>query len=72
MRAAIDLLEATDAGLWEQAVGGRKFQNVDQAGATNARLEGLVPREMRVPTEQGGTALWDKDWKSPKVEEGKP
>lgn len=71
MRAAIDLLEETDAGLWDKSVGGKKFQNVDQTQAVNARLDGLVPREMRVPMEQGGTALWDKDWKSPKVEEGK-
>ncbi|GAA5847945.1 hypothetical protein JCM5353_007264 [Sporobolomyces roseus] len=65
MRQAIDLLEETDTKLWEKAVGGKKFQNVDQSDATNARLEGLVPREMRVPMEQPGGQLWDSDWKAP-------
>ncbi|GAA6007495.1 hypothetical protein JCM10207_006364 [Rhodosporidiobolus poonsookiae] len=65
MRRAIDLLEETDQGLWKQATEGRKFQNVDQSRTTNARLEGLVPREMRVPTEQPGAQLWDSAWKAP-------
>lgn len=65
MRQAIDLLEDTDRKLWEKAVGGKKFQNVDQSERTNARLEGLVPREMRVPMEQPGGQLWDSDWKAP-------
>ncbi|BGP47409.1 hypothetical protein JCM10450v2_003261 [Rhodotorula kratochvilovae] len=65
MRAAVDLLEQTDKALWRKAVEGKKFQNVDQAGATNARLEGIVPREMRVPTELPGAQLWDHDWKAP-------
>ncbi|GAA5866662.1 hypothetical protein JCM8547_002715 [Rhodosporidiobolus lusitaniae] len=65
MRRAIDLLEATDKTLWEKATQGRKFQNVDQSRATNARLEGLVPRELRVPTEQPGAMLWDSEWKAP-------
>ncbi|GAA5975224.1 hypothetical protein JCM5350_000192 [Sporobolomyces pararoseus] len=65
MREAIDLLEQTDKTLWEKAVGGKKFQNVDQSEATNARLEGIVPRELRVPMEQPGGQLWDSDWKAP-------
>lgn len=65
MREAIDLLEQTDKKLWEKAVGGKKFQNVDQSEQTNARLEGIVPREMRVPMEQPGGQLWDSDWKAP-------
>ncbi|GAA5864542.1 hypothetical protein JCM1840_000537 [Sporobolomyces johnsonii] len=65
MRAAIDLLEQTDKALWEKAVGGKKFQNVDQAGATNARLDGIVPRELRVPMEQPGGQVWDSEWKAP-------
>ncbi|CEQ42629.1 SPOSA6832_04468, partial [Sporobolomyces salmonicolor] len=65
MRAAIDLLEQTDKALWEKAVGGKKFQNVDQSNATNARLEGIVPRELRVPMEQPGGQVWDSEWKAP-------
>ncbi|KAL8290017.1 hypothetical protein RQP46_002956 [Phenoliferia psychrophenolica] len=67
MRRAIDLLEETDKTLWDKAVGGKKFQNVDQKAATNARLDGLVPREMRVPMDQEGTAMWDSAWKAPVV-----
>ncbi|GAA5986079.1 hypothetical protein JCM11641_005550 [Rhodosporidiobolus odoratus] len=69
MREAIDLLEQTDKGMWEQAVGGKKFQNVRQDGRSNARLEGIVPREYRVPTERPGAVLWDSEWKAPKREE---
>ncbi|GAA5955840.1 hypothetical protein JCM21900_001732 [Sporobolomyces salmonicolor] len=65
MRAAVDLLEQTDKALWEKAVGGKKFQNVDQSHATNARLEGIVPRELRVPMEQPGGQVWDSEWKAP-------
>lgn len=65
MRQAVDVLEETDKGLWEKAVGGKKYQNVDQSGATNARLEGLVPREMRVPTELPAGKMWDYEWKAP-------
>ncbi|ORY78863.1 hypothetical protein BCR35DRAFT_304872 [Leucosporidium creatinivorum] len=67
MRSAIDLLEQTDKTLWEKAVGGKKFQNVDQKEATNARLVGLVPRELRPPMEQPGHRMWDSEWKAPKV-----
>lgn len=62
MRKAIDLLEKTDKVLWEKAVEGKKFQNVDQSGATNARLVGLVPRELRPPMEVPGSRMWDHDW----------
>lgn len=72
MRSAIDLLEATDKDLWEKAVGGKKFQNVDQKAATDARLDGLVPREVRVPMEQPGTKMWDDEWKTPVVVGEKP
>lgn len=65
MRHAVDFLEETDKSLWEKAVGGKKYQNVDQSGATNARLEGLVPREMRVPTELPAGKMWDYEWKAP-------
>ncbi|GAA6056874.1 hypothetical protein JCM3770_005121 [Rhodotorula araucariae] len=65
MRSAVALLEQTDTRLWRQAVEGKKFQNVDQAHRTNARLEGLYPREMRVPTELPGAQVWDHDWKAP-------
>ncbi|KAK4705739.1 large subunit ribosomal protein L40, partial [Phenoliferia sp. Uapishka_3] len=65
MRNAIDLLEETDKSLWDKAVGGKKFQNVDQKAATNARLDGLVPRELRVPMEHPGTNMWDAEWKAP-------
>ncbi|GAA5906441.1 hypothetical protein JCM6882_004436 [Rhodosporidiobolus microsporus] len=65
MRRAIDLLEDTDKGLWSQAVEGKKFQNVRQDGRGNERLEGLVPRELRVPTERPGAQLWDYEWKAP-------
>lgn len=65
MRRAIDLLEETDPRLHQLAVGGKKFQNVDQATQTNARLDGIVPRELRVPMEQPGGQLWDSDWKAP-------
>jgi large subunit ribosomal protein L40 len=71
MRKAIDLLEQTDKGLWEKAVGGKKFQNVDQSETSNARLEGIVPRELRVPMEQPGGQLWDSDWKAPATAESK-
>ncbi|BGP15436.1 hypothetical protein JCM10213_005063 [Rhodosporidiobolus nylandii] len=71
MRAAIELLEETDKDLWSKAVDGRKFQNVDQSRATNARPEGLVPRELRVPTEAPGAQLWDHDWKAPAPQEAK-
>lgn len=71
MRRAIDLLEETDKTLWDKAVGGKKFQNVDQKAATNARLDGLVPRELRVPMEHPGTNMWDADWKAPVVAGGK-
>lgn len=68
MRSAIDLLEQVDPQLWEKAVGGKKFQNVDQREATDARLVGLVPRELRPPMEQPGTKMWDSEWKAPKKE----
>ncbi|GAA6005021.1 hypothetical protein JCM11491_002309 [Sporobolomyces phaffii] len=67
MREAIDLLKQTDKALWDKAVGGKKFQNVDQSQATNARLEGIVPRELRVPMDQPGGQLWDSEWKAPAV-----
>lgn len=68
MRSAIDLLEQTDQSLWEKAVGGKKFQNVDQKGVEgNSRLAGLVPRELRPPMEQPGHRMWDSEWKAPKV-----
>lgn len=69
MRSAIDFLEETDRALWEKAVAGKKYQNVDQSGATNARLEGLVPREMRVPTELPAGKMWDYDWKAPQTQQ---
>ncbi|GAA5893375.1 hypothetical protein JCM8208_004423 [Rhodotorula glutinis] len=65
MRSALSLLEDTSPPLYRHATEGRKFQNVDQARATNARLEGIVPREMRVPTERPGAQLWDHEWKAP-------
>jgi len=65
MRSALSLLEQTSPQLYREATEGRKFQNVDQARATNARLEGIVPREMRVPTERPGAQLWDYEWKAP-------
>ncbi|GAA6035795.1 hypothetical protein JCM8097_005707 [Rhodosporidiobolus ruineniae] len=65
MRKAIDLLEATDKDLWKMATEGRKFQNVDQSRNGNERLEGIVPREYRVPTERPGSQLWDHEWKAP-------
>jgi large subunit ribosomal protein L40 len=72
MRGAIDLLEETSPELFKLATEGRKFQNVDQSRSNNARLEGLVPRELRVPTEQPGAQLFDMDWKAPaKVETAK-
>ncbi|POY73719.1 hypothetical protein BMF94_3257 [Rhodotorula taiwanensis] len=69
MRSAIDFLEETDRALWEKAVAGKKYQNVDQSGATNARLEGLVPREMRFPTELPAGKMWDYDWKAPQTQQ---
>lgn len=69
MRQAVDFLEETDKSLWEKAVGGKKYQNVDQSGATNARLEGLVPREMRVPTELPAGKMWDYEWKAPQQQQ---
>lgn len=66
MRRAIDLLEQSDKGLWSLAVEGRKFQNVDQKRSGNERLEGMVPRESRIPMEMGGSGLWDGEWKAPK------
>ncbi|GAA5994461.1 mitochondrial 54S ribosomal protein mL40 MRPL28 [Rhodotorula paludigena] len=72
MRSALDTLERTDARLFKLATEGRKFQNVDQSRATNARLEGIVPREMRVPTELPGGQLWDHEWKAPQVEQPEP
>jgi large subunit ribosomal protein L40 len=66
MRRAIDLLQVTDERLFELSVGGKKFQNVVQKGESgNARLEGLVPREMRVPMERPGSVVWDGEWKAP-------
>lgn len=67
MRAALDHLEATDKELFQLAVGGKKFQNVNQSATTNARLDGLMPREMRVPMERPGTNMWDNDWTAPKA-----
>ena len=67
MRSALDHLESTDKELFELAVGGKKFQNVDQSATTNARLNGLMPREMRVPMERPGTNMWDNEWTAPKV-----
>lgn len=69
MRRAIDLLEQTDKTLWEKAVGGKKFQTLDQSTTTNARLDGLVPRELRAPMEQPGSRMWDSEWKAPRKEE---
>lgn len=69
MRSAIDLLEETDRELWDKAVGGKKYQNVDQADATNARLDGLVPRELRAPTELPAGQMWDYEWKAPQQQQ---
>lgn len=33
--------------------------------ALEARIEGLFPRELRVPTETPSTTGWDHDWKPP-------
>lgn len=63
LRSALALLEETDADLFEKAVGGRKFQNVTQKGS-NARLEGLVPRELRVPMERPSSKVWDGTWQA--------
>lgn len=68
MRLAIDKLETVDPVLFELAIGGKKFQNVQQANQTNARLEGIVPRELRVPMERPGTNMWDATWTAPKAE----
>ncbi|KAI5480371.1 hypothetical protein MNV49_000946 [Pseudohyphozyma bogoriensis] len=62
MKNAIDVLEQTDRDVWEKAVGGKKYQNVDQKRSTNARLEGLFPRELRVPLEKAGDKAWDSQW----------
>ncbi|GAA6061165.1 hypothetical protein JCM10212_005751 [Sporobolomyces blumeae] len=70
MRHAIDVLKETDRKLYDKAVAGRKFQNVDQELATNARLDGIVPREMRVPMEQPAGQLWDSEWKAPSTQVG--
>lgn len=64
MRKAIDLLEQSDKGLWELAVEGRKFQNVDQKRSGNERLEGMIPKEIRIAMEVGGA--FDSEWKAPK------
>lgn len=70
MVSAINLLESVDRDLWDKSVGGRKFQNVDQRESTGARLEGMVPREMRVPMEVPGEKMWDAEWEAPgKVEQ---
>lgn len=69
MVSAINLLEKVDRTLWDKSVGGKKFQNVDQRENTNARLEGMVPREMRIPVEVPGDNMWDGNWTAPgKVE----
>ncbi|KAM0789002.1 hypothetical protein ACM66B_003070 [Microbotryomycetes sp. NB124-2] len=65
MRRAIDLLEQVDKDLFEKATGGKQFENVDQTGADNSRLRGLVPRELRPPMQLPGTKMWDHDWKAP-------
>ncbi|KAM0746775.1 hypothetical protein T439DRAFT_318553 [Meredithblackwellia eburnea MCA 4105] len=68
MRKAIDLLEKTDKGLWEMAVEGKKFQNVAQRDVGNERLDGIWPRELRVPMEKGAEVAWDEEWKAPVTE----
>lgn len=69
MTKALEFLKETNEDLYEKAVGGKKFQNVNQVGNTNARLEGLVPREMRIPMERPSTDLWDSTWTAPKLVE---
>lgn len=69
MRKAIDLLELSDKSLWELAVEGKKFQNVDQKRSGNERLEGMVPREIRIPMEVGGSGIWDSNWTAPKKQQ---
>ncbi|KAK4055500.1 hypothetical protein OIV83_000046 [Microbotryomycetes sp. JL201] len=68
MRKAIDLLEKVDKTLFDKAVGGKQFDNLDQTGRDNSRLRGLVPKELRPPMELPGTKMWDHDWKAPSAE----
>ncbi|BGP24004.1 mitochondrial ribosomal protein subunit L28 [Rhodotorula toruloides] len=64
MRAAMDLLEQTDKELFRKACG-KAFTTLEQADATNARLNGLVPREWKVPTDLPAGKMWNADWKAP-------
>lgn len=66
MRSALDLLERTDGDLFRMATSGTKLQNVVQKGGPE-RLEGLFPREARVPMETASEGQWDAEWKRPKV-----
>ncbi|BGP31367.1 hypothetical protein JCM10296v2_003131 [Rhodotorula toruloides] len=66
MRAAMELLEQTDKELFRKACG-KAFTTLEQADVTNARLNGLVPREWKVPTDLPAGKMWNAEWKAPKA-----
>lgn len=78
MTHALAELEKVDAGLFYEATITRDPRKLtkDEAeelknlkgparNAAAARIEGLFPREMRLPTDTPRTAGWDHAWKAP-------
>jgi large subunit ribosomal protein L40 len=79
MQRAVEELKKVDEGLFYHATvqrDPRKMTKEEQEelkplkgpakNAKAARIEGLFPREMRLPTDTPRTAGWDHGWKAPK------
>jgi large subunit ribosomal protein L40 len=76
MRAAIEELGRTDRRLYGIATKPDKFSTIKgikgNAGVQESlegRLEGLFPRQLRIPVDTPGKHVWDSEWVRPEPEE---
>lgn len=72
MQEALKELEATDSRLFEAATAPQPTLSQKHKGpegvtkSREGRLDGLFPRQIRVPTENKGEAVaWDSEWRRP-------
>jgi len=78
MKRAMDHLEKTDGRLYRIATSKPDIRAMDQTTAESlkeyrgvekraleARIEGLFPRDMRVPTDTPSRDGWNYDWEPP-------
>lgn len=77
MQEALQELEVADPRLFQAATAPQSSLSQKHKGAEGlsasreGRLDGLFPRQIRVPTEASGdTVAWDADWKRPGGNQG--